>query len=207
MGVGGRRQARHVAAASLTVAATAAAATLACALLCATPALAGKPRDWSKFRESDWEAVDNDWREGDEEEELVTEDELEVRRMEARRAAAPNVSPEQLEVMPTEALEYIKQSEAQAGPTMMFAALTDVNAATGKPWTDDERNELAFQWRDLLATNGVTVTCYDIGDNRVLTTLQHGWRGFELLRFLLDQPDATEVEWNQHTYRAGDMVP
>lgn len=222
-------------------------------------ARSGKPRDWSKFRESDLDTVDAQWRDGDAEEELITEDELEVRRMEERREKAPQVSPEQLETLPQyvragrrpatppnrtrrahqtpphrDALEFIKQQEAQAGPTMMFAALSEVNPETGEPFTDDDRNELAYQWRDvrrcrrssrcshgsrvartrspagspqLLATDGITVTCYDIGENRILSTLQHGWRGFDLLRFLLAQPSTTEVEWNQHTYREGDHIP
>lgn len=58
-----------------------------------------------------------------------------------------------------------------------------------------------------MITDAVDVTCYDIGDNRILTTLQKGWKGFQLLQFLLKQPMVSEVEWNQHKYKPGDVVP
>ena len=59
---------------------------------------------------------------------------------------------------------------------------------------------------------GIEVTCYDMqsavgaaannilgsgaGDTQMIVTLQHGWRGYEVRDFLLQQPEVTAVEWD-----------
>lgn len=52
--------------------------------------LAREPKQW---REVNWDAVDADWAAGDEEEELVTEDELLAREMDRRKQMTPEMPP------------------------------------------------------------------------------------------------------------------
>ena len=47
-----------------------------------------KGSDWSNIK---WDELEEEWREGDAEEELITEDELMYREMERRREAGPQV--------------------------------------------------------------------------------------------------------------------
>ena len=56
----------------------------------------------------------------------------------------------------------------------------------------------------LLFTGGVDAACYDIGDGKILVTVQHGWRGQDVKEFLLQRPEVTEIEWNQKTFKRGE---
>ena len=45
--------------------------------------------------------------------------------------------------------EFVQQSKASAGPTMLFATIVPLNPSTKAPWTDDEVDALASQWSDV----------------------------------------------------------
>lgn len=47
---------------------------------------------------------------------------------------------------------------------------------------------------------GLEASCYDIDDNKILVTLQHGWRGSEAKEFLLSREEVQEVMWNEKTF-------
>jgi len=55
----------------------------------------------------------------------------------------------------------------------------------------------------LLFTAGIEVSVYDMEDSRVLVTLQHGWRGYDVKEFLVRQQAhlVEEVEWDQVKYK------
>lgn len=48
------------------------------------------------------------------------------------------------------------------------------------------------------------MSCYDVGESKVLVTLQKGWEGFELKDFLIGRPEVASVTWDQMTYNPGD---
>ena len=82
---------------------------------------------------------------------------------------------------------------------MMFAVLQD-KQPDGTPWTREATQILAAQWRELLFTGGVDVTCYDIELHKLLVTLQRGWESFELKDFLIAQREVEYVEWDSVKY-------
>jgi hypothetical protein len=52
----------------------------------------------------------------------------------------------------------------------------------------------------LLSTDGIYVTGYDVGDDKLLLTLQRGWHANDVKGFLLSQPEVTSVEWDSVQY-------
>ena len=60
----------------------------------------------------------------------------------------------------------------------------------------------------MLFMAGIEVMCYDMdaaatvaggsagGEKQMVVTLQHGWRGYEVRDFLLQQPEVAAVEWD-----------
>lgn len=109
---------------------------------------------------------------------------------------------------------------------MMFADLNK-KAAPGGVWDKHAVALLSDKWRDvrvlalapfasrlasqlphafpvahvqLLSTGGVFITCYDVGESRMLVTLQRGWHGSDLKQFLLEQPEVDVVEWDSVKY-------
>lgn len=52
----------------------------------------------------------------------------------------------------------------------------------------------------LLRTAGIETTVYNVEPGRMLVTLQQGWRGYEVRKFLEEQAVVTEIEWDQVRY-------
>jgi hypothetical protein len=87
---------------------------------------------------------------------------------------------------------------------MMFANLNMTKADGSGRMTKEDTDELAYQWREMLYTaglnpcgdNGCAVTMYDIEEDKILFSMQRGWKGSEIKDFLLDQLEVLVVEWN-----------
>jgi len=150
-------------------------------------------KDWNKV---DWDAVANEWDEGDEEVDKMTEDNLEFKRMEQRRANLGSID--------TSNPGAAVHQKSMAGPTMQFAKL-DIEGKKGdKALQRKDVETIARQWQDKLFLGGVTVTCYVIEDDTILATMQHGWNGNQLKEFLLDQKHVKQVTWDSQTYKLGE---
>ena len=79
----------------------------------------------------------------------------------------------------------------------------------GKYFKDQKQNHVnedtllqvvVDEWQELLKTAGIDCTIYIIDENRLLVTLQQGWRGYEAREFLLDQSYVNSVEWDGVNY-------
>ena len=163
-------------------------------------AAGGKPRSaayWDKLLadEDRLKGVEDEWAADDEEEELLTEGQLEYQNME-RRKAQP-ASPKDFGV--DDPSEWMTHQESTAGPTMMFAKLNHTKP-DGSKLTREDTQELAAMWKELLFTGGVECTPYDIEWDTILMTLQRGWNGFQMKDFLLSRNEVLKVTWNSKDY-------
>lgn len=153
-------------------------------------------KDWDKIATHRLGDVDQQWRDGDDEAELITEDQEEYKRMEARKNAHAQVPTNFESVDPH---EWMKHQQAVTGPTMVFAKLNHT-MKIGKKLTKADTEDFAFMWKELLFLGGVNVTSYAIEFDTILMTLQRGWNGYELKDYLLTKEEVIQVEWDQITY-------
>ena len=163
-------------------------------------AAGGKPKSaayWDKLLadEERVKKVEDEWAAGDEEEELITEGQIEYQNMERRKAKL--ASPKDFDV--NDPSEWMAHQESTAGPTMMFAKLNHTRK-DGSKLTREDTQELAAMWKELLFTGGVECTPYDIEWDTVLMTLQRGWNGFQMKDFLLSREEVLKVTWNSRDY-------
>jgi hypothetical protein len=172
--------------------------------------LAGRPlvkgaRDWDSV---DWEAADKSLEAGDEEEELRTEDSIAIAETERRKKMGIGMPEPGTKLKdPT---EWVRHTQAMSGPTMMFVTLKNGTAPNGEPWvnqTEKQLGELTMRWRDMLKTDGIEATAYNIDEGRVLLSLQTGWRGYDVRDFLLTQPEVEELEWDSVKFAPGEDLP
>ena len=165
-------------------------------LLCSTflrPVVgARKSKDWNKV---DFDKIEGEWRYGDEEEELITDDEILFRQMEERREKGVDITDDM-------DIEAIRHQQSMAGPAMMFIELAPKE--NGGEYVEEELYNLTGIWKDLLYTGGYSVNFYNIEDQKILCSMQKGWQGGPVRDFLLDQPQVTKVTWDQHNYEPKD---
>ncbi len=84
---------------------------------------------------------------------------------------------------------------------MIFAHLNPKKAANRVQWSKEETEDLSEYWREMLSTDGLSALCYDVGDNKLLVSIQRGWHAHSVKDFLLQQPQVAEVEWDSVKYR------
>lgn len=187
----------------------------ACALTILAKPLVANKKDWDKI---DWDAAERALEEGDDPELLASEDAAKIASMEKRKAAGL-VMPDG-NVKLKDPTEWVRHTNAMTGPTMQFVTLRDSAAPVAKegqggqggrrlPWSQQSKavlEELTTRWKELLHTAGIEAACYDIGEGRVLVSLQEGWRGYELRDFLLAQPEVEEIEWDSVKYKGGEEL-
>jgi hypothetical protein len=169
------------------------------------------PAEWAAQASSDdyWTSVENEWEAGDDVADVLSEDQQEYQRIEARKNAP--VDPSDFDMSDPSA--WISTSQASAGPTMMFAKLRTptlkaiAEGNVGGVWAKEDTQMKASMWKELLFTGGVEVTCYDIEWDTVLVTLQRGWNGLQLKEFLLKQPETWQVTWDQHKFSPPGLDP
>eukprot|EP00937_MAST-01D_sp_MAST-1D-sp2_P002213 g2213.t1 len=159
-------------------------------------------KEWNSLSKHDWDAVEEQWTEGDHDSELRTEGQESYDMMQRKRkenlavppTAADNASP---------AAFAAASRRAQAGPTMMIATI-NMTMGSGARMTKEESDEVAYRWQRLAWSGGIDMSCFDAGrEDQILVTLQKGWDGTELKDFLLAQPEVVEIVWDQVKYWPG----
>ena len=172
---------------------------LSLALLAATALLLARPaagvkksKDWNKV---DFDKVEGEWRYGDEEDELITDDEILFREMEKRQEKGIDIS-EHMDV------ETVRHQQSMAGPAMMFIELKP--KPDGGQYIEEELYNMSGIWKDLLYTGGYNVNFYNIEDQKMLCSMQKGWDGKGVRDFLVDRPEVAKVTWDQHDYQPVD---
>merc|ERR1712196_484820 len=143
----------------------------------------------------DFDKIEGEWRYGDDEEELITDDEILFRQMEGRREKGVDIT-EEMDI------EAIRHQQSMAGPAMMFIELAPKE--NGGEYVEEELYNLTGIWKDLLYTGGYSVNFYNIEDQKILCSMQKGWEGKPVRDFLLAQPQVTKVTWDQHNYEPKD---
>ncbi|EQC38190.1 hypothetical protein SDRG_04619 [Saprolegnia diclina VS20] len=123
----------------------------------------------------DYDALERQWEKGDMDEELLSDEAL---------AAKQNRKQE------------LEKSE------MVFVTLEpSAVAAFAMAHPDYEKplSELCALWKSMLLNGGLDVNFYELEGAKVLAGLQRGSRVQELHAFLFEQPQVTEIQWNQET--------
>ncbi|GAB9467494.1 hypothetical protein Gpo141_00004836 [Globisporangium polare] len=100
-----------------------------------------------------------------------------------------------------EALSEKSEQEAkELGAQMVFVTLREDRANAQELLT-----EVASRWKESLWNGGLEVTIYEIEEGKkLLVGLQRGIQTADLRRFLSEQPDVLEFEWNSKTYEVGN---
>lgn len=168
------------------------------------------PSEWTATGGDDyWKVVEEDWEDGDAVADVLSEDQLEYQRIEARKNAPSD--PDEFDMSDPSA--WLAQGMAASGPTMMFARLRTntlkgiANGNADGKWGKEDTQMKAGMWKELLFTGGVEVTAYDIEWDTVLMTLQRGWNAMQLKNFLLKQPEVWQVTWNQQKFTPDGIEP
>jgi len=91
----------------------------------------------------------------------------------------------------------LKHSQSMSGPAMLFVEL--VKPKTNK-YSEDDILDMTGIWKDLLHSGGISVSFYNIEENRVLASLQKGWDGPAVKDFLLTQNEVIKVTWDNIDY-------
>ncbi|KAE9043353.1 hypothetical protein PR003_g2572 [Phytophthora rubi] len=124
----------------------------------------------------DYDALDKAWEAGDAEEELRTEGDEHYKQLQDKN-----------------------EQEAKAlGPQMIFVTMKEKGGRRREPLPD-----VASRWKEMLWNGGVDVNIYEVADAKLLVGLQKGIFVEDVMRFLDDQHDVQEYEWNGKTYPAG----
>ena len=182
-----------------------AALSLACAALAAHAVRVSTSRkDWDKMA---WTKAEKELEDGDEPEELETDDKAHMKEMERRRGLGMQPPPSSVGLK--DPAEWVKHTQAMAGPAMLFCTLVEQDPRDGKPWANESLQRMAYEWRELLKTGGLEASVYDISDatsKRMLVTMQSGWNAYDLRDFLLQRPELEELEWDQVKYHPEDLA-
>ena len=140
-------------------------------------ARAGGSQFGRRYSKEELEALEKEWEDGDEEEDLLTEGQIKYREIEARRNQ-PMANMGSFD--PSNPQEWLRQSKIGDGkPQMMFVTLRDP-MPKGDKWegvalTREKVTEVGGMWREQLLLGNVECTFYDIEDDKLLATLQTGW--------------------------------
>ncbi|KAH7476430.1 hypothetical protein PRIC1_000439 [Phytophthora ramorum] len=121
----------------------------------------------------DYEALEKSWEVGDNDAELRTEGAEHYRQLADK-----------------------SEDEAKAlGPQMIFVTM--------KHGGDQRREPLpgvAARWKEMLWNGGIEVNIYEVAESKLLVGLQKGMFVNDVMRFLDQQRDVREYEWNGKTY-------
>jgi len=159
--------------------------------------------DWAALSEKD---LDEEWKDGDEEAELRTENDEYQQMIERRKIlSGGGMTLDAIKGMkPEEVQSKFAHTQAQAGMAMIFATLSQTQL-TGEAWTKEAEDDAAGRFTALLQTGGLKVSVYRIDDRRLLVTMQTGWYGEEVKDFLLSQKEVMKVTWDSIDYKNPDV--
>jgi len=173
-------------------------------------------RDWSKIN---LDEVEEEWKVGDEEEELVTPDEELYRLLERRREeAAARLSEVMAEGTPggggkiedTDQFERLAEEVQHADkPGMIFAKVREtvppsnaksIGTKKVSDWDWDSLAHLCEEWRNQLEFKMIDITCYPMeSELSILVTVQKGWDSRAVFEYLARRGDIlSEVSWNNN---------
>ena len=149
-----------------------------------------KSKEWAKMTDEDWQRVEKDWETPEEAEEYAIKPPKQQGRVDMAQlqglAGKGKKGPPDPKAM--EAL--LAQSQAKAGPAMMFATV-DYEGLEKK-----RTEELGNRWSSLLRSSGMEQSVYIIEADVVLFSTQAGLFANEIREFVLSQPECVAVEFN-----------
>lgn len=89
--------------------------------------------------------------------------------------------------------------EAKAlGPQMIFVT---IKAEHQEPLPD-----IASRWKEMLWNGGVEANIYEVAESKLLVGLQKGVFVDDVMRFLKEQQEVQEFEWNGKPYLTGSSA-
>jgi hypothetical protein len=167
------------------------------AILLSTFVLAKKKekQDWNKLLND----VEKDWEKGDEQEEL--EYEFETNRK-IHQSKLPKIDMNDgAAIMEAYKKNPLMYSGGGGGQAMIFVDLKKNN-----PLSKTELDKLAGKWSALLRSASVPTTCYNLGENSVMVSVEKSWLANDVLKFLAKQPEVESFNANSKTYYPKDFL-
>ncbi|CBN77894.1 hypothetical protein Esi_0077_0066 [Ectocarpus siliculosus] len=175
------------------------------------PACMGKrsAKDWSKM---DLNELEKQWEDGDEDEELKTEEQAKFENLERRRkqaqANAGKFDPSSLGSMTAAQVGAMAAGQKDAtGPTMLFAQVrsgglgeTGGSGDNGGSISKEETEKVGGRLQQLAQLGSLEVSVYALDAGSVLVSSQRGWEGQQILDFLLSRPEVSKVTWNSRDF-------
>ena len=162
-----------------------------------TSAAAKKKRttkDWSKVNVDD---IAKDWEQGDDQKELEHEYDVSKRIQErkGKKSSMPAFDPSDpksiAKAMKKNPLAFSGGSSG-AGPSMVFVELQP-KQKDGKEWTKEATDILASKWSALLKTAHLQANTYNLGDGKLIVSIDKGWQSNEILKFGLKQWETVKI--------------
>ncbi|CAM9920441.1 unnamed protein product [Pylaiella littoralis] len=182
-------------------------------VLCSTvPACVGKraTKDWSKM---DLDDLAKQWEDGDDEEELKTEEQAKFEKLERRRkkakASTGKLDPSTFGSMNAAQIGAMAAGQRDtAGPTMLFvqiesAGLGEADGGGGggdEPISKEQTEAVSERFVHMAQIGSLDVDVYTLEAGSILVSSQRGWEGKEILNFLLSRPEVSKVTWNSQEF-------
>jgi hypothetical protein len=170
---------------------------LSCSNVSAAPKIIRKgSKDWGAVN---WDKLSEEWEDGDDENDLLSEDDLLMREMDERKAAAerksggPNDPKRKLREMDPSQASKGAANAAKSGPSMMFVDLIKEYAKDKTEFNKIEIETIATYWTSMLLTAGYEISAYPIEGNKILLSTKRGWLIDDVKAFILEQKEVESV--------------
>lgn len=150
--------------------------------------------DWGKIN---WEALEREWEEGDDEQELKSEQEIQFEKLEMEKREYEN------QALDMSTLVGLTKDQARlrttafkdrSGPALMFVTISE------KFSTKEDIDHIATRIRSIAFSGGLHFSASLIDASAFLINTQKGWEGEAIVTLLLEQP-----EWNEQVFMANTL--
>lgn len=170
-------------------------------------------KDWSKL---DLDTLQEEWKAGDNAEELATPDDelyqlLEQKRKSSYERIESLIHDVSGDARNAKRLEHAALDARHAGKAVViFATLLEDGAPEDEDgWDWDSMASVCDEWSHRLSYALVEINCYPIEPTEsdahasILITTARGWNGDDIYKFLVEHPHpksiVSEVKWNEKT--------
>lgn len=151
-------------------------------------------KDWSKVN---FDKLEEDWKDGDESEELETEYDS-AKRVEERINKARK--PLNFDLNDPESLARISKQGGggSSGGTMVFINLLPEDLS-GESWTTEKQEQLASKWATMLKHGSIAAHVYNVDDKQMLMSTTKAWMMPDMLNFITLQPEVDSYTLDSKT--------
>ena len=166
-------------------------------------------KDWSKI---DFDALDKDWEDGDDPDELESEYDRMQKLMSKNKARDPraNFDPNDPASVQKMAQEMKMGGNPDSGQ-MVFVTLKPSNPKSGARWSKEDVDDLSAKWTALVKTASLQADFYNIGGKdqsaqSLLVSVNKPWFFQDIMKFLASQPETLKITKDQRDIYPEDIL-